>query len=526
MNDDLLKYYLYPKRYLNHKERKLKIHNNIKGRILAFITNNKRIFKKFNIWNTFSLGGKEWIDRYNIFTNDVRNQNTNNYSGIRLNKVSFFEVVEIDDFDKLRRTLLSKFGNSPDFFGIDRKERLLKKLDNLENKFDNISWGNLFSVNYRKKSKENNDLINSIDCNFIKTNESYFIIRLDISLSEKANSIFKRIIQQKDSTLSFPNYNSYLKILQKKRFYYNISISFSLKTHNFQNFISDLSTQVKNNVTQYFYGYFHTSKIFNILPSIQLYEVDDIKEFNNDKELRSLFRSNSCKYYSLEDEQVEIHFSDSRNNSQEFIQVFKQIGHGSRETQSGDLSDYDGLENYSLIDSLSFPCVFSAILREQTYKLNALKRQIYDQIKISGNKYIFKHILLLGMNNKYLQLKHKSIQILLTIKRFEDEFTDRNLQLYTRGNISLKNFLVRNARESEEKDLLSHYIKTFRHQINLLDKKTKNLNEVFKSLEEFNSYKTNFLLQAFSILIAILAFIFTFDKTKSFVLDIIKMISE
>lgn len=525
MNDSPLKYYLYPKRYLNRKERKLKIHNNVKGKILEFISYKKRVSKKFNIWETYSLKRKEWIDKHNIFIDNVRKQNTNYYSGIELNKVSFFEVVEIDDFNKLRKTLLSKFGNISGFLGINRKEELKKNLDELENKFDTISWGSLFSLNYKKENKEHNDLIDYIDCNYIKTNESYFIIRLDISLSEKANSIFEKIIQQKDVGLSFPNYNSYFKILRKKRFYYNISFLYSLKAYNIQNFISDLSTQVKNNVTHYFQGYFHTSKIFDILPNIQLYEVDDIKEFNADKELKSLYRSDFGKYYSLEDGQIEIHFSDSWNNSQELIRIFKQKGHGNKETHKGDLSNYDSLENHFLIESLSFPCVFSAILQEQTNKLNSLKRQIYDQIKVSGNKYILKHFFFLGMNNKYLQLKHKSIKILLTTKRFEDEFSDRNLQLYTRGDISLKNFIARNARENEEKNLLSYYIKTFRYQINRLDKKTKNLNEVFKSLEEFNSYKTNFILQIFSILIAILAFIFTFDKTKYFLLYIIKMIT-
>jgi len=526
MNDNLLEYYLYPKRYLNRKERHLKIHNIIKGRILEFISKRKEIFKKLDIWEIYILKRKRWIEKHNIFIEEKIKLDANHYSGIRLKEISFFEVIEIDDFNKFRRTLLSKFGNSSGVLGIDRKEELQKKLFDLENKFDNISWGRLFSVNYKKESNENNDLIDYIDCNYIKTNESYFIIRFDIRLSEKANSIIEKIIKQKDTGLSFPNYNSYPKILQRKRFYYQESFLSSLKAYNIQNFISDLSTQLKNNVTKYFNGYFHKSDIFNILPSIHLYEVDDMNEFNLDKELKSLYRSSFGKYYSSEDEQIEIHFSDSWNNSEELIEVFKKKGHGNNETNKSDLSDYDRLENHFLISSLSFPCVFSAILRKQVHKLNVLKRQIYDQIKISGNRYILKHFFLLGMNNKYLQLKHKSIQILLTIKRFEDEFSDRNLQLYTDGDISLKDFIAHNARENEEKNLLSYYVKSFRYQISRLDKKTKSLNEVFKSLEEFNSYKTNFLLQLFSITIAILAFIFAFDKTKNFVLDIVKMITK
>ncbi len=525
MSNNNREYYLYSKRYLTRVERKLRARNQIKGKILESIAKRKKIFKKYRIIDIYSLERKKWIDKYNIFIDDVIKRDEDFYSGIRLKDVTFFEVVELDDFNKFRNTLLSKFGANSGFLGIDRKADLEKKLSNLENKFDTISWGRLFSINYKKERNSSNDLIDYVDCNYIKTNESYFIIKLDINLSEKANLIFEKIVNQNDTGLSFPNYNSYFKILQKKKFYYNISYSFSLKAYNIHNFISDLSSQVKNNITHYFQGYFHSSKIFDVLPNIQLYEVDDIKEFNTDKEFKSLFRPDFGKYYSLEDEQIEITFSDSWNNSQELIRIFKQKGHGNKETNKSDLSDYDSLENHFLIESLSFPCVFSAILREQTNKLNTLKRQIYDQIKISENKYVLKHFSFLGMNNKYLQLKHKSIKILMTTKRFEDEFSDRNLQLYTRGEISLKDFIARNARENEEKNLLMYYIKAFRYQINRLDKKTKNLNEIFKSLEEFNSYKTNFILQAFSILVAILAFIFTFDKTKDFVLSIIKMIT-
>jgi len=525
MSNSNREYYLYSKRYLTRDERKQRVRNRIKGKILESIAKRKKIFKKYRIIDIYSLERKKWIDKYNIFIDDVIKRDESFYSGIRLKDVSFFEVVKLDDFNKFRNTLLSKFGANSGFLGIDRKEDLEKKLSDLENKFDNISRGRLFFINYKNERKSSTDLIDYIDCSYIKTNESYFIIRFDISLSEKANKIVDNIIQQKDIGLSFPNYYSYYRILQKKRFYISTSFSRSLKAYNIKNFVSDLSNQVKENVTKHFNGYFHASKIFQTLPSIQLYEVDEISKFKEDKELTSLYRTGFGKFFALDDKQIEIHFSDRWNTTNELIHVFKQKGHGSREKNGSDLTDYDNLENHFLIDSLTFPCVFSAILREQSYKLSNLKRQIYDQIKDSGNKFIIKHFFLLGANNKYLQLKHKSVQILLTMKRFEEEFTDRNIQLYTRG-FPLESLHAQNQREHDEKNLLDYYINAFRYQIGELDKKTKSINEVFKSLEEFNSYKTNFILQLFSILIGVFTFIFAFDKTKNFVLDFIKWIIE
>jgi len=538
------KYYFYTKRYLTRSANRQIIHNTIKGKVLEFITHRIESFRKnttikgkihefvthrinsirMNIsMEIYSLDMKSWIQKYNIFIDDIVKSKAPTYNDIRLKEISFFEVIEIDDFEKLRKVILSKFGNSMDFIGRNRKEELQKKLDNLESKFDQTSSGSLFSINYTKKKSSKCDLIESISCQYIKTNESYFILSFDVHLSAKSVEIANQILQQKDVGISFLEYNTYLNVLKKKSFYSCEIFNSSLKSYNLENFISDLSYQVKYNITKHLGGYFHKSKILNVLPNIQLFEVDDIQKFHEDKILKSIFKTSFDKYYSLDDELVEIHFSDSWNNEQEVIQIIQQKGHGNKDKKDNENTDWDRLENYYLIKSLSFPCVFSAILREQRYKLNTLKRQIYDQIKLSGNNYILKHFLLLGVNKKYLELKYSSIQILLTIKRFENEFTDRKIQLYTRF-ADLQEFKARNVREKEEKNLLLHFIKAFRFEINSLDSNTKSLNDVFKSLEELNSYKTNFILQLFSIFVAILAFVFTFDKTKTLIMDIIKHI--
>jgi len=115
------------------------------------------------------------------------------------------------------------------------------------------------------------------------------------------------------------------------------------------------------------------------------------------------------------------------------------------------------------------------------------------------------------------------IQILMTLKRFETEFTDENLALYT-SDSDLQNFIARYTRNNEETNLSKEIIKSLRYKIKTLDDKTKSLNEIFKPLEEFNGYKTNLYLQRFSIFIAFLAFIFTFSKAKIFVMIIIHKI--
>ncbi len=167
MSNSNREYYLYSKRYLTRDERKLRVRNQIKGKILESIAKRKKIFKKYRIIDIYSLERKKWIDKYNIFIDDIIKRDESFYSGIRLKDVSFFEVVELDDFNKFRNTLLSKFGANSGFLGIDRKEDLEKKLNDLENKFDNISWGRLFSINNKNERKSSTDLIDYIDCSYI-----------------------------------------------------------------------------------------------------------------------------------------------------------------------------------------------------------------------------------------------------------------------------------------------------------------------------------------------------------------------
>jgi len=69
---------------------------------------------------------------------------------------------------------------------------------------------------------------------------------------------------------------------------------------------------------------------------------------------------------------------------------------------------------------------------------------------------------------------------------------------------------------------LEKFIKNFSWQVKELDRQTRGINEVFRSIEEINVYRTNLMLQLISILIAILAIIFTFDKVKSFLSNLFR----
>lgn len=521
------KHFIYKQRFNNSfQDRFDKIIDSIKCNSRKFLSKNKWISTYLDHYEVYSLNRDRLTDKHS-FTKafDIPDIELYIYKDIKLKTIVFYEAIEIDNFDKYRKKILSKFADNQVFFSTKSKDDLKQKLSEVKQNLDVISWGDLFSLSYKKKIKKINDLISFINVSYIKTNESYFILKIEITLSEKFNSIFDQIVNSKDVSLSVPQYNTFLNILKTRRFISYETYINSLKCKNIEMLISDINQQVKLNVTKHLKGYFHNSKTSSILPSVEYYEVGNIVDFHKDSDLKQNFNTGFDGHYALKDNEIEIYFSNSSERKHNLIQIVKQKGHGSKERQGNDYSDYDKIETHYLLDSLAFPCVFRGIMKEQFENLNTLKRDIYDFVYDTKDNSIIKKILFFYYNSRYITLKQGLTQVLLTTKRFETEFTKQNIYLYTR-HFELHKFEPRNRRiEKDDKNLLLRIIDELNYLIKSLDTKSRSTNEIFKTIEELNSYRTNYLLQMVSLFIAVLAFIFTFDKTKNLCISVFNYFS-
>ncbi len=512
-------FFYYQPRYRSFAERKTTFLNTNKGRLLEFVAKRTKMVACHNIWEAHNLNKINWIKKHELYSSKIDDKITIIYENLNLKRLIFFEVIDIDYFEKFRKIAISKFINNPDYLGLTKKDDIIKELSNMEDRFEWISRGRLFYNNLNKKRNNNNDLIESVGCRYIKTNESYFILCFEVNLSDFTNKIFEKIIRQKDTSAEIPQYHSFFTIITKKMFISRYHYLPSLKVENIRNLIRDINFQVKHNYTKYFNGYFHNSKLFRLLPSIEYYEVNDIHLFNADHNLSSNFRTNCSTYFSSEDELSEIHWSFSNEKGQELLQVVKQNNKKLFDSNN----DMEDFEAHALLNSLSFSCVFSAILKEHNFQLKKLKRKVYDQIKQSKRNYFLRLFRIIGINNKYLKLKQDLINIQLTINRFENEFSNEKIILYTRG-FDLNNFKLHNPYPNEQKNFLTYSIKNFRFRLGKLESGTKKINEIFKIYEEYNAYKTNLFLQISSLIFAIIAIFFAFDKTKDFLFRIFQII--
>jgi hypothetical protein len=479
VNKNDVKYFYYSKRYKSISEKVIIV----KGLIIKFIVMK---YKKYHPCK--SSNGFFFLK--NSFSYVLKNDNSY-YKDISLKNVSFFEIINLDDFDSFRKNIILRFKNMSTDFGEKYGDSLQKKLYKLENEFNSCSSGNLININIKKNRTNKNDLFDFICVDYIKTNESYFILCFKINLSEKAQNIFKNIIQQEDATLHIPNLNHFWRYIIKN-LYCSVLIR-DLKENSIENLISDLKYQLKN-ITGYLSEFFSENKI---LSCIELFEIDDMNEFNK---YRNRF-IDYFDYYENDDKKIKICLPSTSKDKYNVIQIIKEKGHGNKELKSiKDSTDYDYLENYDLMYSMSLPCVFSSILDEQRSALNMFKREMYFHAKKS--KY---NIISL---RKYLKIKYKLSQILLTAKKLKTDFNKNLIYLIAENGYS-NSFDLQNFLNKRNEKLMDNFIKDINAQIRFLKIESGELNGVFKSFEEYNITKTNFRLQKISIFIGVSIFIIT-----------------
>lgn len=517
------KKFIYKRRYgfsvrTNYEKRI----ESIKKDLLFRISKLKFLSKKIDGSDRYYLNSKDWKHKYRFREKlDLGGDPNKDYKGIRLKNINFFEVIEIDDFDKYRKTITSKFGKDELPFNIGQNKDLKDSLSQVKDSFDSVSWGRLCYLDYSKRKGDDSDLISSINISFIKTNESYFIFRIEVTPSVKFEKLFSEIIEEEDVDFAIRRFNSFLDILKTGRFISGESMISSLRFFNIDNLVADVDAQIKLNVTKHLKGFFHKSSKHSELPRLELFEVGSIEAFRNDDELSFGFRTGAEGKYRVNNDGIEICWDKSYRSENTRIQIVKQKGHGAKAKRDNDLTDYDWLESKNLVSSLTFPFVFNSILIMQFDRLNKLKRSVYDFVNRKNRSRLYRILQYVRLRNRYTNLKQDLSHILMVTKRFESEFTQENLNFYTE-DFDLNRFSPEYYRKGESpKNLKQKIVEELTDQIEELNKRTKSVNQVFGPIEELYAYKTNLRLQVISLWIGIFAFIFAFDKVQKVFWDIV-----
>lgn len=517
-------YFYYDKKHKNTSEKRAEYSYKIKHKILALFLGKSYLKNKLNVIDRHSelRNDRETHLYRNYYTDKIISKNQpKHYKKLKLTYISFFEVIEIDKFDQFKKTLISKFSSKHSGFGkeIRFKDELVKKLSKIKIDFNSSGFGKLISLDFKKINNSRSDYIDYLTISYIKTNESYFILHIEVKPSEKFREVASKIFESSETSLSTRHFHSFKNILKHRLFTSYTSFKSSLVRENVDNLISDLQFQVNDNILKPLNGYFHSSKLSYQIPKIEHYTIKKLKKHKDKNSFHSFFNFSSIVQFTSKDELVDIYSNKEKNT----IHIIKEEEHGKKEITGKDYTDYDWLESYYLIQSMAFPCVFDSILNQEFSKLNHIKRKMYDFLENTSKWKFYKYFSLFHQNTKYLNLKKEITKLNLITNRYKNEFNDRalNFLINHSSDVSEYTYSSKNRRKINESNILSYYKEKFKNDIKYLTKKKDDINIVFKNIEELNSYRTNFILQIVSLIVGILAFIFTFEKVREFILSLL-----
>lgn len=517
-------YFYYEKKHKTKSEKREEYAYKLKQKLYTFLLENRYFEKKLNAIDrhTKLRNDREIHISRNYYSDRIISKNQpKSYKKLKLPYISFFEVIEIDKFDNFKKNLISKFSSKHSRFGkeIRYKDELEKKLNKIKIDLDSSGFGNLINLNFKELKTNHSDYIDFLTISYIKTNESYFILHIEVKPSEKFNKVSSKIFKSSETSLSTRHFHSFKNIFKDRLFTGYTSFKGSLTRENIDNLISDLQFQIDYNILRHLNGYFTTSKLTHKIPKIEHYTIKKLKKHKENNSFYSFFSFSNIVQFTSKDGLVDVY----TNNEDNLVTIIKEEEHGKKIRTGSDHTDYDWLESYYLIQSMAFPCVFDAILNEEFSKLNHIKRKMYDFLENTNKWRFYKYFLLFHQNNKYLKLKKEITKLNLITNRYKNEFNDRalNFLINHSSDVSQYEYSDKNRRQIDESNLLTYYIEKFKDRIKYLTKKKDDINTVFKNIEELNSYRTNFILQVVSLIIGILAFIFAFEKVRDYIMELL-----
>lgn len=510
--------YVYSPLHRHHsfKEELKKQANFFKKALIKFVI-KIRLFKKLN-GKLLSIFDKSKVHLYNdsrfAFKDEI--PELVNYTGIDIKNIHFFEVLEIDEFEKFEGRILklvkSKANRKTQFlFSPSSISETKKKLASIKTSFDTISFGEFFSLSFEENTDKRFSLIEFLRFSYTKTSESYFIINLEITPSKLFHGYFKKIIESEAGFIDDTYYHNIFSIIKGKWIEKYSTVS-QLKGGNLNNLFKDLNFQTQIFLRNNFKGVFLSATERYYLPSLENFSVTNLEEFNNDSGLTEYFEKKTREIFVDESNQKEIIFPNIEkefytHNAIKIITVKPE-----NETEDYRVNEY--YENRELLQSIITPWILINILNLYWNNIETLKRKVYDFIKKNSKQNYLNRFLRFFTTQKIIQLKYDLAKYRVIFTRFEKEFNPDKLSVYINRS-DLSNFLRKGSNKPEQ-NLLKYFKYRVKFQLRRLEEEIKIINENFTRVEEINSFRTNLFLQYTSILLSLLALIFTFEKVKSF----------
>lgn len=496
-------YYFYDKKYKTKREKlnqiSIFLDYLIKG-IFSFLS--KRV-SYFDSLYFLDKPGSIWIKKYSLFIENLKfdkkdwieesddefeNNDVNIDENISIEKILFYEVLNIDELRRAKLKILKKYSNYSDYFiNLSGYDILNEKIDKILNNYSGNSSGGLLYFEYPENNIGKYELIKSINVTYNKIGESFVVFTYEVKGSDLFNIYCSKIFSSKNEVL--------WKATKFKFKFTDFGVTHSdggqslgsIVNVSLRNLVSDLSFEV-GGVLNKINGYF--SKKRNFPQLIHFFKIQDHDNFERSYGINDFINDNDKLIFPM-------NFGTDTFDSLTYFEKHKDFEEVDRIDRSIKKSN---IKNVGVLYAINF----------------FVKRNLNDLIQYRSdfNNFFLKQSLwyysVLPNYFYYVKLKLYSDKVTLFYERV---FNDSNMYKFFISNLSeflnefkpgLDNILCNkeNLRDYLKNDLYFSF-KYFRKNLKLFK-------IVLNDFENINNYKTNYFLQLIIIFLTLITLYITF----------------
>lgn len=403
---------------------------------------------------------------------------------IELSKLVFIEAFHNYEFKQFKKGFFKLFNSHNSGW----EEFIVTGIENSRHQSDSSSFHNLGEVNQIKLG-DLKQVFQTINCSIYKTQESFFILKFDVELSEEYKKMFLKICNSKEETWKVTYFNSWKKILLNQDFIKSTStIQNGGKNIKLDNLINGITSLFELFLRKYLKGIFLDSPSSQLPLLIYLTKINSI-QFESDKSFQGWLNWMSQIRYSGN---PIIFKGRERNNSnsRDFISIVEF------DDNSHKKSNFNYPNNYL---SLAIIKAFSKYLDLKYEEIKLMKHKTYKFL--IETKFSNWNIISFIRTRKFRRLKYKLEKSDVILSIFEKEFLSGKEINFPFSSMDW-------FRESDQlKIIRKDFDKEIRSRAERCRSKLNEAKEIFRPISEFYSFNSGVALDTFAVILAILALI-------------------
>jgi hypothetical protein len=461
------------------------------------------------------------LDNYQIdhFIKPREHNNTYLQASGKILKVQKIEILDIIELDQISNILnyfdrLFKTRSCKDSTLIKREltfseqSELKQWIANSIESYGFISYRGLFSIS-NDKINDNNDLFDLVEFKCYKTSDTYFLLKLEVTPSDKFQSLTREIIDTNIIPVDLPQLFQIRDFIKYKRIIRGLKAPGYPKEQAFNFLVEDLIYQIRKEFLFNFKGFYSDSSKTN--PHIIIFNSKDQLSFADFRIGFGVFSTRPCDIYYNEALSFFI-INKARYETTNCLYVI-----GDSDSFPDEFNQDKILIHIALSNTLYPSWILLNYFRDLNTQITSLRKTVYSFIH--KNYFSF---------NKQIKIQTKLSRMKILVNRINIEFNDGNIDHYINSeDFDLNLMLLVNNSWSKDPNFYTYVDRLFKYYTKDIKSQIIEIEDYFKEISNINLIKTNMRMQFFILLISILGLLLALSnihKLISLVNCVIKLI--